>query len=113
MRALLFCWSLTRGSHGANRRAIAAVCLFVTSMASGALGALMAVSASPWYEGYAAIGLHGLLPGGLTAAEDQQLAGLIMWIPGGLVHFVAALVFAYRGLRQTRIRKHATVTSHA
>jgi putative membrane protein len=111
--ALLFWWSLNRGSHRANRRATAAVCLFITSMASGALGALMAFSASPWYEGYAVIGLHGLLPGSLTAAEDQQLAGLIMWIPGGLVHFVAALIFAHRGLRQTTVRKGAPVSSHA
>jgi len=113
LSALLFWWSLTHSPHRPNRRAIAAACLFVTSLASGALGALMAVSASPWYEGYAAIGLQGLLPGGLTAAEDQQLAGLIMWIPGGLVHFVAALIFAHRGLQQNRLRKRSTVTSHA
>ncbi|PNB53183.1 hypothetical protein C1X77_26555, partial [Pseudomonas sp. GW531-E2] len=64
----------------------------------------------PWYAGYAALGLRGLLPGGLTAAEDQQLAGLIMWIPGGLVHLVAALVFAYRGLQGTPNR--ISVSSH-
>jgi cytochrome c oxidase assembly factor CtaG len=72
----------------------------------------MAISASPWYAGYAALGLQGLLAGGLTAAEDQQLAGLIMWIPGGLVHFVAALFFAYRGLRATKVGS-TTVASHA
>jgi cytochrome c oxidase assembly factor CtaG len=101
LSALLFWWSLTRSTRRVNRHAIAAVCLFITSLTSGALGALMAISASPWYSGYAALGLHELLAGGLTAAEDQQLAGLIMWIPGGLVHFVAALVFAYRGLQKT------------
>jgi putative membrane protein len=111
LTALLFWWSLTRSTHRANRRAIAAVCLFITSLASGALGALMAISASPWYSGYATIGLHGLLPGGLTPAEDQQLAGLIMWIPGGLVHFVAALVFAYRGLRKPTLP--SSVSYHA
>ncbi|MFL6606530.1 MAG: cytochrome c oxidase assembly protein [Steroidobacteraceae bacterium] len=111
--SLLFWWSLTRGSHRSNRRAIAALCLFITSLASGALGALMAVSSSPWYAGYAAMGLHGLLPGGLTAAEDQQLAGLIMWIPGGLVHFVAALVFAYGALKEGNVRERRTLASHA
>jgi cytochrome c oxidase assembly factor CtaG len=110
--ALLFWWSLTRGSHGANRRAIAAICLFITSMASGALGALMAISSSPWYEGYVTIGMKGLLPGGLTAAEDQQLAGLIMWIPGGLVHFVAALVFAFGALNRSKPSR-STRISHA
>jgi hypothetical protein len=33
-----------------------------------------------------------------AAAEDQQLAGLIMWIPGGLFHLCAALVFLGRWL---------------
>ena len=49
----------------------------------------MAFSESPWYRGYAAL---GMAPFGLTPAEDQQLAGLLMWIPGGLVHALAALV---------------------
>jgi cytochrome c oxidase assembly factor CtaG len=32
-----------------------------------------------------------MAPFGLTPAEDQQLAGLIMWVPGGLIHAIAAL----------------------
>ena len=31
---------------------------------------------------------------GLTPLEDQQLAGLIMWVPGGLIYAGAALVAA-------------------
>jgi len=111
--ALLFWWSITRSTHRRHRRAIAAVCLFTTSLATGALGALMAISSSPWYSGYAEMGLHGLLPGGLTAAEDQQLAGLIMWIPGGLVHFVAAIVFAYGALKQGKVPRRRARVSHA
>jgi putative membrane protein len=111
--ALLFWWSVTRSSHRRNRRAIAAMCLFITSLATGALGALMAISSSPWYAGYAGMGLQGLLPGGLTAAEDQQLAGLIMWIPGGLVHFVAAIVFAYGALKQGKVPRRRARVSHA
>jgi cytochrome c oxidase assembly factor CtaG len=111
--ALLFWWSLTRSSHRSNRRAIAAICLFITSLASGALGALMAISSSPWYAGYAEMGLHGPLPGRLTAAEDQQLAGLIMWIPGGMVHFVAALFFAYSALKRKKAPRRSASVSHA
>jgi len=70
------------------------------------------MSSSPWYAGYAAIGSKGLLLGGLTAAEDQQLAGLIMWIPGGLVHFVAAIVFAFGALNR-RGSDRGTRVSHA
>jgi putative membrane protein len=55
----------------------------------------MALSASPWYAGYAAM---GMAPFGLTPVEDQALAGLIMWVPGGLVHAGAALVLLHRYL---------------
>lgn len=73
---------------------LAALCMFATSVISGALGALMAFAQSPWYVGYARL---GAAPFGLTPAEDQQVAGLIMWVPGGLVHLAAALVLV-RGL---------------
>ena len=74
---------------------LSAGCLFVTSLVEGALGALMALSASPWYSAYAAMGMSGI---GLDPTTDQQLAGLIMWIPGGLVHGGAALGFLYHWL---------------
>jgi putative membrane protein len=86
----LFFWSAMLGASrkAAGGRGLAALCLFATSLISGALGALMAFSESPWYARYAAL---GMAPFGLTPAEDQQVAGLIMWIPGGLVHALAAL----------------------
>ena len=76
---------------------LAAALLFATSLVEGALGALMALSASPWYSAYAAMGLSGI---GLAPATDQQLAGLIMWIPGGLVHGGAALGLIYLWLHK-------------
>jgi cytochrome c oxidase assembly factor CtaG len=94
LASLLFWWAMLRvprSSYG-----VAAACLFVTSLIGGALGALMAVSESPWYAPYAAMQLSGI---GLTPAADQQLAGLIMWIPGGLVHAGAALLFFYKWLK--------------
>ncbi|THD34602.1 MAG: cytochrome c oxidase assembly protein [Sphingomonas sp.] len=75
---------------------VAALCLVATSVVSGALGALMALATSPWYAGYARLGLS---PYGLTPAEDQQVAGLLMWVPGGLVHAGAALLVMRRLLR--------------
>jgi cytochrome c oxidase assembly factor CtaG len=93
--ALLFWWSVLHGRAGERRAGLAIGCLFFTATVSGALGALMAFSSSPWYAGYAASGLDAF---GLTPAEDQQLAGLLMWIPGGLVHAVAGLVLLARRL---------------
>lgn len=91
--ALLF-WTAMLGRRAAP--GIAALCLVATSIVSGALGALMAFATSPWYSGYARL---GMAPFGLSPAEDQQLAGLIMWVPGGLVHAGAALIIMRRILR--------------
>jgi cytochrome c oxidase assembly factor CtaG len=103
--ALLFWWAMLHGSPGRGGRMIAAACLFVTSMVGGGLGALMALSTSPWYAPYAAL---GLTPAGLTPAEDQQLAGLIMWIPGGLYHLAAALWFLAKSLDRLDVQHPIT-----
>lgn len=98
--ALLFWRSMLNGRAGFL---VPALCLFLTAMVGGGLGALMAVSDSPWYGGYAALGLTGI---GLPPNQDQQLAGLIMWVPGGLWHLAAALWFLIRGL-MAQERRHA------
>ncbi len=94
LTSLLFWWTMLHSGRG--RQGVSAACLFATSLVGGALGALMAVSTSPWYAPYAAMQLTGI---GLDPATDQQLAGLIMWVPGGVVHAGAALVFLHRWLK--------------
>jgi cytochrome c oxidase assembly factor CtaG len=99
--ALAF-WTGVLDEHRLQKRpGVAIACLFATALTTGALGALMALSASPWYAAYRAL---GLTPEGLTPAEDQELAGLLMWIPGGLVHTAAALLIAFRLLSASRAR---------
>jgi putative membrane protein len=102
--ALLF-WSAMLGRRGAGAgavgdRVLAAFCLLVTSIVTGALGALMAFANLPWYAGYARL---GMAPFGLSPAEDQQIAGLIMWVPGGLVHLAAALALVRTLLQPQRV----------
>ena len=99
--ALLFWWAMLYSRAGRSGYGVSSLCLFVTSLAEGALGALMTFSISPWYADYAAMGM-GLF--GFTPEEDQQLAGLIMWIPGGMVHAAAALVLLVRWLDGGRPR---------
>jgi putative membrane protein len=61
--------------------------LFGFIFQSGILGALMTFTSRPWYPLYeSTTSLWGLTP-----LEDQQLAGLIMWIPGGLIYAASAL----------------------
>ena len=99
--ALIF-W---RAMLACRRPLVSALCLFVTSMIGGGLGALMTLSASPWYSAYADL---GLALNGLTPQEDQQLAGLIMWVPGGLFHLGAAMWFLLRALGAVRDRPAQT-----
>jgi putative membrane protein len=102
--ALLFWWAMLAQERTPAGPLVAALCLFVTSGIGGGLGALMALDASPWYAPYAAL---GMTPFGLSPAEDQQLAGTIMWVPGGLFHLVVALVFLGRALRSPERRSGA------
>lgn len=98
--ALLF-WSAMLGPR--RNAWTAAACLFATSMATGALGAFMAISQSPWYGPYAALGLAAF---GLTPAQDQQLAGALMWVPGGLLHAVVAIALIAPALRNAPEPSH-------
>jgi cytochrome c oxidase assembly factor CtaG len=59
--------------------------LFLTMMQSGALGALLTLSHRIWFPVHAA----GEAQWGLAPLEDQQLAGLIMWVVGGLLYLAA------------------------
>jgi cytochrome c oxidase assembly factor CtaG len=82
--ALGFWWAVT----GGNRRMPAAssiAALFVTMLHTSALGALLTFAPSAWYAGADAPAL------GLSALEDQQLGGLVMWVPGGLAYLIAGL----------------------
>lgn len=99
--AVLFWWAMANGRDGRHNHGVAAICLFATSLIGGLLGALMSFSTSPWYSGYAAM---GMTPLGMTPIEDQHLAGLLMWIPGGLVHAGAALFFLYKWLKASEVR---------
>jgi putative membrane protein len=66
--------------------------LFVTSLHASALGVFMALSPRVWYSDYEPTTAQW----GLTALEDQQLAGLIMWMPACTLYAaVVAAVFAW------------------
>jgi putative membrane protein len=69
--------------------------LFAAAGQGTALGALLTLAEAPWYPTHAA----SAAAWNLTAHEDQQLAGLIMWIPGGMSYAAVALALLARTLR--------------
>lgn len=108
LSSLIFWWAMLHPRERGSGYGVSAACLFATSLIGGALGALMSFSASPWYAQYAAMGMTGV---GLDPIDDQRLAGLIMWIPGGLVHGAAALALAYKWLKSSE-GEHAALNLH-
>lgn len=98
--ALWFWWALWHASPGWRGGALALLYLFTTMLHSGALGALLLFAEQPLYPAYAARAGEW----GLTPLEDQQLGGLIMWVPAGLVYVGAALLAAAGWLRTAERR---------
>lgn len=86
--ALLFWWAMLRRRD--RGYGIAVLCLLITAIHSGMLGALLAGAQGVVYPGQAA----STSEWGLEPIDDQALAGLVMWVPGGLVYAAAALAFA-------------------
>ena len=95
--ALLFWWALIHGREGRMGYGASVFYLFATAMHSGGLGALLTFAPRPWYADYAGT----TLPWGLTALEDQQLAGLIRWIPAGASYLIATLILLAAWMRES------------
>lgn len=94
--ALLFWWSIAHGQARAGR-GMSIIYLFTTAVHTGVLGALMAFARAPWYPTYAS----GATAWGFTPMADQQLAGLIMWIPASVAYLIAALAIMRHWLRDS------------
>lgn len=114
MTAMLFWWLLLKQQRPDHiHYAMTIPFLFLTVLQSGILGALMTFTTQAWYPAYAV----STTTWGLTPLEDQQLAGLIMWMPGGAIftlltigHFAAWL----RALEQrsVQLRKQDALRTH-
>ena len=90
----LFWWSVLR--PGGHRVLAAAMALLFTATHTGMLGALLTFARAPLYAAES------------TDLADQQLAGLVMWIPGGTVYLLAAAWAGYRWLAGQERRSAST-----
>jgi putative membrane protein len=89
--ALAFWWPITRPRR--THAGVGVVLLFLGLTASGLLAALLVFSPVALYA-YGATAAWGLSP-----LEDQQLAGAVMWVPGGAIYVIAGAVVLMRWLR--------------
>jgi putative membrane protein len=103
LTAMLFWWAIYQPKDYGFR----ILAIFVVMMASGLLGALMSFTKTAWYPEHAAF-----TPAwGLSPLEDQQLAGLFMWIPPSLVYVLAAalLLAAWIGSVEETMQKRKRI----
>ncbi len=100
LTALLFWWAVLSGAMLRGRHGAAIMALFATMVYTGGLGALLTLGRTLWYPAYGeAAPLWGLTP-----LEDQQLAGLIMWVPGGASYLLATVWLVVDWLRVSEAR---------
>jgi len=86
---LLSIWFFHRALAGPTSESGAIIlALLVTMTHTGLLGAILTFAPQTLYATNPAT----LIIWGLTASSDQQLAGLIMWAPSGLLFLIVALI---------------------
>jgi putative membrane protein len=77
--------------------------LFLQTVPASLVGALLSATSTPFYPTYV------LAPRitGLSAIDDQQLGGLIMWVGSGLYFLLATAVvfFAWAGREEAANRR--------
>lgn len=101
--AVLFWWGLAFGRYGRAGYGASVLYVFTTMVHTGVLGALFALSTSPFYAVYR----DRAAASGIDAVADQQLAGLYMWIPAGIVLTASGLALLVAWLAESERRTAA------
>jgi putative membrane protein len=100
LTAALFWTSLIHGRYGRIGYGVGVAYVFITGIHSGALGALLTFAPALVYPIYGPITRQW----GLDALEDQQLAGLIMWVPAGIILVVLGMALFASWLHEAERR---------
>ena len=105
--ALLFWWALINNHSRRLGYGGALLYIFTTITHMSLLGAWLTFSAKVWYTPY----LQTAPAWHLTALEDQQIGGLIMWIPAGVLLTFVMLGLFIKWLQQSQRRWEYTRTA--
>jgi putative membrane protein len=97
--AFLFWWPLVNRTPALGYGAGVAY-VFTTILHTSVLGALLTFSQHPWYSAYVTTAPAW----GMSALEDQQVGGLIMWIPAGTLLLIVALVLLVKWINDSQNR---------
>jgi cytochrome c oxidase assembly factor CtaG len=106
--AWLLWWTALEPAGGHRHYGISVLIIFLTALQGGILGALLTFSVNLWYPLYAPPTIRW----GLSPLEDQQLAGVLMWVPSALVYLGAAagLFTAWLAAIEQGVRRRERMT---
>jgi putative membrane protein len=96
LSALLFWWALFY-AHGRKAYGPGVLYVFTTAVHTSILGALLTFAPRLWYPAYSTT----TEAWGLTPLDDQQIGGLIMWVPAAVVYLAAGLWLFAAWLRES------------
>jgi putative membrane protein len=97
LTAVLF-WSALYGvGRSVMSYGVGTLYVFGAAAQCSALGALLTFSSVLWYPAYA----NTTTRWGLTALQDQQLGGVIMWVPSSVVFIIIGLALFARWLSES------------
>ncbi|MEJ2185775.1 MAG: cytochrome c oxidase assembly protein [Gemmatimonadota bacterium] len=96
--ALIFWWPVIHPTGGQRRLSygMAILYLFPAKIAGFVIGAALTLTSQVVYSTYT----HAPRLWGLSALEDQQLGGLIMWVFGGFIFVVPILFLVTEWMKQ-------------
>jgi putative membrane protein len=103
--ALLFWYAVSQHRRRALGYGMAVLYMFTTALHSGAL---LTFTGTLWYPDYA----HTTQRFGLTPLQDQQLGGLIMWIPACSIYILAGLALLAAYLNESNRRLDRSTLTH-
>jgi cytochrome c oxidase assembly factor CtaG len=95
LTALVFWYPILERGRSRLRLGVVVLYLFAAGLQCTVLGAAITFARHPWYIGHYAT----TAAWGLTPLQDQQLAGLIMWIPASLAYLIALVPVVLPALR--------------
>lgn len=88
-------WSILLGPARVRvEPGLAVLGVFTLALQGVFLSALLTFARTPWYDAY----VDAAPAWGVDPLQDQQLAGVVMWVPAGLVHVAIGIVLVARWL---------------
>jgi putative membrane protein len=97
LTASLFWWAMVHGRFGSIGYGLGVLFVFATATHSALLGVLLTFARSLWYPEYA----EPAQKLAIDALQDQQLAGLLMWVPAGAIFTLVGLALFAAWLGQS------------